>query len=77
MIVFDAPHVFRVFGGPRGLMDCLDRCTPNHGLQYSTVQMWKQRKVIPTKHIGAVLYCIEKSGHSVLEFLTDMGELLG
>lgn len=75
MVTFDVVHVFQVFGGPKGVMDCLDRYTPNHGLTYSAVQMWKQRKRIPTKWVGAILYCVEQSGHHCVEFLTDPDEL--
>jgi len=74
MVIFDVPHVFRVFNGPRGVLNLLDRHQPDHGLSYNRVQMWQQRNAIPTKWIGAVFYCIEQSGHQCREFLMDNDE---
>ena len=77
MVLFDAPHVFRVFGGPKGLLTALDKYQPEHEkLAYNTVQMWARRETIPTKWIGAVLYCVEQAGHECREFLTDSDELV-
>ena len=73
MIVIDVQHVFRVFRGPAGLLAALDRYQPDHGLSYSTVQMW-QRRQIPTRYVGAVLYVIEQTGHSCVEFMIDKDE---
>jgi hypothetical protein len=77
MIVLDVPHVFRVFKGPRGLLDALGRHQPDHGLSYPTVQMWQQRETIPTKWVAAVIYCCEQEGHSCREFLVDPTEFGG
>ena len=74
MVLFDTPHVFRVFGGPKGLLTTLDRYLPGHGLVYNTIQMWERRETIPTRWVGAVLYCIEQTGHECFEFLTDDDE---
>ncbi len=76
MVVIDVPHVFRVFGGPAGLIKAMDRHQPGHGRAYNTVQMWQTRKTIPSKWIGAVLYCCGKSGHALEEFLTDADEFV-
>jgi len=73
VVKIDVPHVFRVFAGARGLLTLLDRHCPGHGLVYNTVQMWRGRQ-IPTKWIAAVFYCIEREGHSCLEFLVDDDE---
>jgi hypothetical protein len=75
MVCFDVPHVFRVFGGPKGLLTALDKHLPGHALAYNTVQMWARRQTIPTKWIGAILYCVLQSGHQCREFLTDSDEL--
>lgn len=74
MVLFDVPHVFRVFGGPRGLLAVFDRYHPGHELAYNTIQMWQRRETIPSKWFGLVLYCIEQSGHQCREFLTDNDE---
>ena len=75
MLVIDVAHVFRVFGGPRGLLNSLDQHQPDHGATYNRVQMWQQRGTIPTKWIGAILYCCDQDGHGCLELLTDPDEL--
>jgi len=75
MVKLDVSHVFRVFGGPKGLLECLDRHQPDHGLTYPTVQMWLQRRSIPTKMVMAVLYSAEREGHCCTEFMIDDEEL--
>jgi hypothetical protein len=75
MVKLDVPHFFRVFGGPRGLLDLLDRHVPRHGLAYARVQMWKQRNAIPAKWVGAIIYCVEREGRTCAEFLVDDDEL--
>lgn len=75
MVTLDVPHVFRVFRGPRGLLNVLDKHVPNHGLAYNRVQMWQHREAIPAKWIGAVIYCIEHEGHRCREFLIDRDEM--
>lgn len=74
MVIIDVPHVFRVFDGPKGLLASLDRHCPGHGLVYNTIQMW-QRRQIPTKWVGAVLYCVHQEGHECFEFLVDDEEM--
>jgi len=76
MMMFDVAHVFRTFGGPRGLLDAIDLYQPGSGLTYNAVQMWSQRETIPAKWVGVVLYCIKQKGGSVREFLTDADEFL-
>jgi len=71
LVTFDVPHIFDLYGGPRGLMNSLDRHQPRHGLGYNTVQMWLYRRRIPAKWIGAVLYAVTRDGHEVREFLVD------
>src|SRR5436190_936024 len=75
MMNFDVDHLFRVFGGPRGLLNCFDTLIPKHGLSYPAVQQWSARGSIPAKWVGTVIYCIEKEGHHCLEFLVDKDEL--
>jgi len=75
MVTIDVPHVFRVFQGPQGLLDLLDRRQPGHGLTYNRVQMWQQRQSIPAKFLGAILYCIEHEGYKCVEFLVDHDEM--
>jgi hypothetical protein len=75
MVTIDVPHVFRVFNGPQGLLDLLNRRQPGNGLTYNRVQMWQQRGSIPTKFIGAVFYCIELEGYKCAEFLVDYDEM--
>jgi len=75
MVQIDVPHVFRVFGGPRGLLNALDRHQPDHGRTYNAVQMWQQRQTIPGKYVGAIFYCCEAEGHECREFLVDPDEL--
>ena len=77
MVTFDVPHIFRVSGGPRGLLDWMDRHKQADGLHYNTVQMWSHRGTIPTRWVGAVLYVVEQEGHSCREFLTDNDEFVG
>jgi hypothetical protein len=75
VIVFDVGHVFRTFGGPRGLLTVLENYEQSDGeLNYNTVQMWAQRNTIPTKWMGAVIYCIDQEGHACREFLADTDE---
>jgi hypothetical protein len=76
MVSLDVPHVFRVFRGPRGLLKCLERHQPGHGLRYNQVQMWQQRNAIPSKYVGAVIYCVEQEGHQCREFLVDRDEFV-
>jgi hypothetical protein len=74
MVTLDVPHVFRVFRGPRGVLNVLDRHQPAHGLTYNRVQMWQQRNTIPSTWVGAVLYCVEREGRECREFLMDQDE---
>ena len=75
MITLDVPHVFRVFRGPRGLLDVLSRHQSDHTLKYNQVQMWAQRRQIPAKWVGLILYVVECEGHQCREFFTDPTEL--
>jgi hypothetical protein len=77
MVVLDVPHIFDVFGGPRGLLETLTRYQPDHGLAYNTVQMWNARQQIPAKYVGAVLYCWGREGHPWSALLIDGGRMLG
>jgi hypothetical protein len=36
--------------------------------------MWSVRHQIPSRYIGAVLYCLERDGHRCSEFLVDQDE---
>lgn len=74
MMLFDVSHVFRVFGGPKGLLTALGKHVSGHNLAYNTVQMWQRRETIPTKWVASVLYCALQSGHDCREFLTDSDE---
>jgi hypothetical protein len=74
MVQIDVAHVFRIFGGPRGLLTILDQHQPGHGAHYNTVQMWSGRKTIPTKYVAAILYCCEQEGHHCREFFIDNDE---
>lgn len=74
MVVLDVAHVFRVFAGPRGLLAALDRHQPDHGASYNVVQMWNQRRTIPTKYVAAVLYCAHQEGRECSEFFLDPAE---
>lgn len=74
MVTIDVPHVFRKFGGPKGLWDALTHYQPDHGLSYNAVQMWSQRATIPAKWVGLVWYAIGQQGWQVAEFLTDDSE---
>lgn len=71
MIVFDVVRVFRVFGGPSGLLLRLDALVPGHGLNYNMIQMWQRRATIPTKWMASVLYLAKQDGHDCAEFLID------
>jgi hypothetical protein len=75
MMMFDVAHLFAVFGGPVGVLALLDKYQPETGLTYSTVQMWQQRRQIPSRWMGLVLYIIGQERHKVAEFLTDPDEL--
>jgi hypothetical protein len=75
MVTLDVKHVFRTFKGPRGLLDVLDRHQPDHGLKYNQVQMW-QRRQIPAKYVGMILYVVEREGRQCREFLIDNEELV-
>jgi hypothetical protein len=74
MVTLDVTHVFRVFKGPRGLIDVLDRHQADHGLNYNQVQMWQQRSQIPARWVGAILYVVEREGRQCREFLVDTAE---
>jgi hypothetical protein len=74
MVVVDVSHVFRMFGGPKGLLDALTYYQPDHGLSYNAVQMWSQRTTIPARWLGLVLYIIAQKGWQFAEFLTDDAE---
>jgi hypothetical protein len=76
MVVFDVDHVFRSFGGPRGLLDVINLYQPGTGLTYNAVQMWSQRQTLPAKWVGVVLYAIEQKGWNCTEFLTDGDEFV-
>jgi hypothetical protein len=76
MVTLDVPHVFRVFKGPRGVLDLLGQFQPDHGLTYNRVQMWQYRGAIPSKFVGAVFYCVEQAGHQCSEFLIDKDEFV-
>lgn len=75
MVTIDVVHVFRVTGGVRGLLDCLNRHSPTSKLTYNAAQMWQRRNQIPAKWVGAVLYCVARDGHNMTEFLIDPDEL--
>lgn len=75
MIVLDIPHIFRIAGGPRGLLTLMDRYDPKHGALYNAVQMWQQRKQIPTKWIGLVLYVLLIENYELTQFFIDTNEL--
>ena len=74
MIILDVQHVFRVCGGPRGLLMMLHRHQQDGDLRYNQVQMWQQRKSIPSKWLVAILYCVEREGHRCREFMLDNEE---
>jgi hypothetical protein len=77
MIEIDVPYIFERAGGPRGLLNILDRHVPDHGVPYATVQMWQQRKSIPGRLIAAVLYAMYRQGEeNLLLFFTDLAEPL-
>ena len=75
MMKLDIGYIFSKAGGVKGLLDGLDEFCPNHGLPYSTIQMWKQRNSIPSAWMGAVLYVMAKRNTPLLELLTDTDEL--
>ncbi len=76
MVVVDVTHVFRIFHGPKGLLQVLDKHQHGHGLKYSQVQMWSQRNRIPAKWVGMIIYVVEREGHHCNEFLIDQTELV-
>lgn len=77
MITIDVPHIFRIAGGPRGLLTLMDRHNPSHGALYNAVQMWQQRSQIPTKWVGLVLYVLLTENYELSQFFIDMDELSG
>jgi hypothetical protein len=77
MIRLDTGYIFQKAGGVKGLLDGLDEYCPDHGLAYSTMQMWKQRSSIPSAWIGAVLYVMTQRGVPLAELLIDADELCG
>lgn len=62
MIQLDTGFIFERAGGPRGLMELLDRHAPDHQVNYPTIQMWKQRNRIAGTYIPAVLYALHREG---------------
>jgi hypothetical protein len=73
MIVLDVPYIFECAGGPRGLLNLLDRAVPDHALPYATVQMWLQRGAIPGRMVPAVLYALHRQGEeNIWVFFTDL-----
>jgi hypothetical protein len=74
MLNFDTAGLFRVFGGPAGLLKEIDRWQPGLPLNYGQVAMWSGRRV-PTKWMPTILYLLGKTGHSCSEFLIDDDEL--
>lgn len=75
MIKLDTDYIFTRAGGVRGLLDALDTHCSGHGVPYSTVQMWKQRRSIPSAWIGAVLYVMSQKRVSLMDLLVDDDEL--
>jgi hypothetical protein len=75
MIELDVPFLMETAGGPKALLDLLDRYVPDHGAPYSTVQMWQQRAAIPGRILPAVLYALSREGHNPLIFFTDQLEM--
>jgi hypothetical protein len=73
--VLDIPHIFRIAGGPRGLLTLMNRHDPDHGALYNSVQMWQQRKQIPTKWVGLVLYVLLIENYELSQFFVDPDEL--
>ena len=71
MVVLDVALIFQTFNGPRGLVDALCKHQPGIGLTYNTVQMWWQRRQIPSKYVGAVLFCCAKKRVSLDALLVD------
>jgi hypothetical protein len=74
VVTLDVAHVFRVFRGPRGLLDAFDKHHRGHALTYNRVQMWRQRDQIPARWVGAVFYLIDKEGQHCADFLHDPDE---
>jgi hypothetical protein len=76
MISFDVEYLFSLLGGPRGLMDLLDKHVPGNGLEYPAVQMWKQRKRIPADWIARVIYALIREGRNPLVCFSDDSEFV-
>jgi hypothetical protein len=74
MISFDVEYLFTRLGGPRAVLDLIDKHVPGNALEYPTVQMWKQRGRIPADWLGRVIYALLRQGTSPLTFFTDTSE---
>lgn len=74
MIQLDVNYVFEVSGGPKGLLELMDRHIKSHGLTYATVQMWKQRRKIAGPWMPAVVYVLVREGVAPLACFYDDAE---
>ncbi len=71
MVDLNVVLIFQIFNGPRGLVDALSVYQSDVVLPYSTVQMWSQRRQIPGKYTGAVLFCCLQKGVPLETLLID------
>ena len=77
MRVIDVVSIFQAFNGPRGVVEALKTHQPEIDLPYNTVQMWWQRRQIPSRYTGAVLWTCKSAGLVIETFLVEEADLLG
>jgi hypothetical protein len=71
LIQLDTDYVFEKVGGPKGLLDLLDKHASDHQVNYPTIQMWKHRHTIPGKYLPAVLYALQREGVAMAQCFYD------
>jgi hypothetical protein len=74
VIQLDVNLVFETAGGPKGLLWLLGHYCPDGAPPYPTVQMWRQRRNIPSRWLPSVLYALTCAGYPINTFLTDPDE---
>lgn len=77
MLVLDVPYIFRVVGGPIGLLGLLEASYPGTKLNYATVQMWGQRAAIPGAWVAPVLCALSGQGFALGQLVVDDSDPFG
>lgn len=77
MIILDVPYIFRIAGGPVGLLGLLRDAYSDVKLNYPTVQMWGHRAAIPGAWIAPVLCALTRKGFALDQLVVDDSDPFG